>query len=390
MSCLALLLLANLAMAQSVTRSTFRAVEDIQELIEEERHEEAMAELDKLVIETKGIPYDYAIANQYLAHTSVVLDQPAKARKALEEALTVDELPHELLANLKLFYGTILLGDEEFDAAVGVLEEWLIMVDRVLPRQIFSVAYANYMNGAPERAETLMARIFDADPRPLIQSSWYQVYYRVLFDLKKYRAAEELLLELLSIYPGKEQYWRLLASHYLQLEESNDALAAFMVAYWNKLIKDAGDLQRIVSLFGFVDVPERAARLLETWLDEKKIPEDADSLKQLGNLWLLARHRDNAKTALEKAARTGADGRIYQMLGGIHFEDEDWSEAHAAYKRALRLGGLDEPLRVSLLAGISAYRAGMREEAKSALKDAATSGKYKLQAESLLKRLNGA
>jgi tetratricopeptide (TPR) repeat protein len=390
MSCLALLLLANLAMAQSVTRSTFRAVEDIQKLIEEERHEEAMAELDKLVIETKGIPYDYAIANQYLAHTSVVLDQPAKARKALEEALTVDELPHELLANLKLFYGTILLGDEEFDAAVGVLEEWLIMVDRVLPRQIFSVAYANYMNGAPERAETLMARIFDADPRPLIQSSWYQVYYRVLFDLKKYRAAEELLLELLSIYPGKEQYWRLLASHYLQLEESNDALAAFMVAYWNKLIKDAGDLQRIVSLFGFVDVPERAARLLETWLDEKKIPEDADSLKQLGNLWLLARHRDNAKTALEKAARTGADGRIYQMLGGIHFEDEDWSEAHAAYKRALRLGGLDEPLRVSLLAGISAYRAGMREEAKSALKDAATSGKYKLQAESLLKRLNGA
>lgn len=387
---LALLLVVNLAAAQSVTRSTFRAMENIQELIEEERHEEAMVKLEELVIKTKDIPYDYAVANQYLAHTSIVVDQPAKARKALEEAIGKEGLPVELVANLKLFYGTILLGDEEYEAAVTALEDWLRVAERASASQIFSVAYANYMSGKLERAETLMARIFDANPRPKLKDTWYQVYYRILFDLKKYSAGEQLLLELLALDPGDEGHWRLLASHYLQLEESSDALATVMVAYWNKLVRDSDDLQRIVSLFGFIDVPEKAARLLEAWLEEEKIPEDSDSLQQLGNLWLLARHRDKAKSVLEKAASTGESASIYQMLGGIHFEDEDWTEAHAAYKKALRLGGLEEPQRVSLLAGISAYRAGMKEEARSALQDAATADKYKLQAESMLQRLDEA
>jgi tetratricopeptide (TPR) repeat protein len=260
----------------------------------------------------------------------------------------------------------------------------------VTPKQMFSVAYANYMNGSVERAETLMEKIFYADPTPTLQRSWYQVYYRILFDLKKYKEGEELLMELLSKYPDNEQYWRLLASHYLQLEQSGDALAAFMVAYWNELVRKPDDLKRIASLYGFIDVPERAARLLETWIDEERVAEDVDSLTQLGNLWLLARHRDKAKLALEKAAAAGEDSKIYQLLGGIHFEDEDWVEAHKAYRRALRLGGVQEPSRISLLAGISAYRAGMKKEARSALEDAAASDKYKDQAESILKKLGGA
>jgi tetratricopeptide (TPR) repeat protein len=283
-----------------------------------------------------------------------------------------------------------LLGEEEYGEAVRVLEEWLAAAQEVTPKEIFNIAYANYMHSDVKRAEALMEKIFHADPRPMIKNSWYQVYYRILFDLGKYGEAEALVIELLSIAPGSEQYWRLLASHYLQLEDSGEALAALMIAYWNKLIDDGDDLQRIVSLYGFVDAPEKAARLLETWLGEEKIPEDSDSLQQLGNLWLLARHRDKAKSALEKAASTAEDGNIYQMLGGIHFEDEDWAAAHAAYQRALRSGGLEEPRRVYLLAGISAYRVGMKDEARSALEQAAMSDKYEEQARSLLRRLDDA
>jgi len=390
LSCLALLLVINTAAAQSVTRSTFRAMTEIQKLIEQERHEEAMVKIETLVIETKGIPYDYTLANQFLAHTSIVLDQPAKARKALEEALGGEGLPEELITDLKLFYGTVLLGDEEYAAAASALEDWYSKVETVLPTQVFSIAFANYMSGNVERAETLMEKIFYMDPRPYIQNSWYQVYYRILFDLKKYSEGEALLLDLLSQAPGEEQHWRLLASHYLQLEESGNALATVMLAYWNELLDDPGDLERIVSLYNFVDIPEKAARLLETWIDEEKIPRDADSLKQLGNLWLLARDRQKAKSALEKSASTGGDAKTYQMLGGIHFEDEDWAEAHDAFRRALRIGGLEEPKRVSLLSGISAYRAGLKKEAKAALQDAATSDKYEVQAQSLLRQLDDA
>jgi tetratricopeptide (TPR) repeat protein len=388
--CLTLLLATGTVAAQSVTKKTFHTLEDVQELMEQEKFEQALGLIEQLVINTKDIPYDFALANQYLAHISVILDHPARARTALEAALSAEGVPEELRADLKLSYGTVLLGAEEYPAAATVLEEWLASTPTPNARQIFNVSYANYMSGSLKRAETLMARAFAASTRSKIPDSWFQIYYRIFFDQKKYPESEKLLFELLARDPANEQHWRLLASHYMQLEESSAALAAIMLSYYGGLVTEAEDLQRIVSLYGFTDIPETAAVLLETWLTEKRIPTDSEALKQLGNLWLLARERDKAKTVLEQAAKTSADGRTFQMLGGIYFEDEDWSKAHSAYQQALRLGGLEEPQRVSLLAGISAFRAGLKKEARTALEDAAKSNRYKSQAQSLLKQLGGA
>jgi len=380
----------GIANAQSVTKTTFRALENVQALMEQERYTEAFGVLETLVTQVQNIPYDHALVNQYLAHPSVVLDRPDRARKALETALAEEGLPPEFRADLKLFYGTILLTDEEFAAAASALEDWLAVAPSPNPKQIFNVAYAQYMSGSLPRAEELVIRTFAMAPRPAIPDAWLQVYYRILFDSRKYAEAETLLYELLQRNPQSQQHWRLLASHFLQLEQSNDALAAIMVSYWGGLVRDVEDLRRILSLYGFVDVPEKAAQLLEQWLAENKIPANAEALKQLGNFWLLARERDKAKSALQQAASTSPDGRTYQMLAGIYFEDEDWVAAHTAYQRALRAGGLEEPLRVSLLAGIAAYRAGLKDEARAALRNAATSSRFKSQAESLLKRLDEA
>lgn len=106
-------------------------------------------------------------------------------------------------------------------------------------------------------------------------------------------------------------------------------------------------------------------------------------------MWLMARERENALTVLEKAAKLAPDGRTFEMPGGIFFEDEDWLKSYSAYQDALNAGGLEDPLRVTLLAGISAYQAGNREDARRALRAAAESDEYRAQAESLLKQLDG-
>lgn len=387
-TCIFLLLAQfNAAVAQSITRSTHGTINEVQKLMDEERFNEAIAKLELLVEKTKGNSYDNAIANQYLAHNSVMLDDTARARSALQTAVGLPDLPIEMLAELKMFYGSVLLNEEEFGLATQMFEEWLAVELWPTPQQIFTMGYAHYMNGNVERAEVLLARAID-EGAASAQESWYQVYYRVLFDLKKYSQGEEVLYVLITRNPASELAWRMLASHYLQLEQSSDALATIMLSYMNEQVSSAADLKRIVSLYGFIDVPEKAARLLEQWLAEGKIETDADTRKQLGNLWLLARETDKAKAALRAAADASPDGKTFELLGGIYFEDEDWSAAHGAYQDALRLGGLKEPLRISLLAGISAYSAGMMDEARSALKKAAESPEYRPQAEDLLRRID--
>jgi tetratricopeptide (TPR) repeat protein len=372
--------------AQSVTRGTFKVIAEVQKLMEAERFSEAIAELEVLVEETKSTPYDHAIANQFLAHNSVMLDNVPRARRALKAALSMPDLPLELSSELKLFYGSVLMGDEEYELGRQMLEDWLAVAERPKSHQLFSVGYANYMTGNLPRAEELITRALEKAGSKA-QDSWYQAHYQVLFEQRKYKQAESQLYFLIARNSSKELHWRMLVSHYLQLEKNEDALAATMASYFLGLVEREEDFKRIVSLYSFVDVPDKAARLLEGWMADGKIKTDADTVKQLGNLWLLARERAKAKEVLTRAARMAPDGKTYEMLGGIYFEDEEWNDAYRSFRQALQSGGVDEPSRLSLLAGISAFRAGLMDEATVDLERARQSGKYRKQADGLLNQI---
>ena len=380
------LLIAATALAQSVSRPTFLVLQRVQENMEEERYEEALAELEILVVDTQDNPYDYALANQYLAHTSIMLDNPQRARTALEAALANTELPQDIRAEMNLFYGTVLLGEEEYELARTVLAEWFAVAVNPVASQIFSFAYANYMSGEVALAEPLVERAIGLAAQP--HESWYQLQYRILFELKKFTLAESVLHGMISRGPSNQMYWRMLASHYQQLEQPGDALATIMIAYINGSIDSETDFKQIVSLYGYLDAPEKGARLLQDWMANGELPSDPETLKQLGNLWLMARERGKAVGVLQEAATLSPDGRTFELLGGIYFEEEDWSEAYSAYQNAIRVGGLEEPFRVSMLAGISAMRAEQTEDARKSLEIAAGSEQFKKQADALLKRLD--
>lgn len=387
------LMLAGTAAAQqtstlpSTSRSTFLKLTEVQKLWEEERFDEAIAELEELVPKTEGKAYDFALTNQYLAHTNILAGRPERARPALERALSVTGLPPQTEADLRLFYGQILAGEEEFELAKEHLEFWIANTTiPPQPTQIFYVAYANYQTGNNARARPLIERAINEATSP--NDSWNRLYYQILFEQKDYDDAMFVLMEMLSRNVDDDSYWRLLVNHHMQLEESEAALAALAISHLQGMLDDPADLRRLISMYGYVEIPEKAARLLEGYMQDETLPTDPESLRQLGDLWLLARERDKAKGVLQQAASIAPDGRTYQLLGGIFFEDEEWRDAHAAFLRALELGGLEDPDRVQLLAGISAYRAGMRNEARTALTEASKSSELRSQAESLLKRLD--
>lgn len=380
-------LLITAANAQTASKSTYLKLMDVQKLWEEENYTQALAELRQHATKTGDDPYDHAVVHQYIAHTAILAGQTQTARGALEVALAMPGLPQKLLSELKLFYGQLVLGDEDYELARRMLEDWYQTAEgKKQPAPIFSLAYANYQTGNLARAEPLLAEAIGSVPQA--KDSWYRLYYQVLFERKKYRDAELVLYGLLNRDSDNESYWRLLANHYLQIEDSREALAAMAIAHQQDLLTDPDDLKRLVSLYSFVEIPEKAARLLEQYLADGTIPEKPETLKQLGDLWLVARERAEAKKYLQRAAAVAPDGRTYELLGSIYFEDENWREAHNNFLRALNLGGIEDAPRIYLLAGVSAFRAGMRDEARSALNEARKSNKLRPQADSVLKRLN--
>ena len=393
------LLLLDVAGAQSratppsPSRSTFVALTEVQELWEQEDYATAAAKLVELAENVRGDAYEYALANQYLANTRILAGDTDGARGAVEAALGAGEIPEALRTDLDLFYGQLLLGDEEYTRSVEHLERWLTTVlsnptafPPPQPKQLFYVAYANYMDGKLPRARELAERTIAELKQP--NDQWERVYYQILYDLEEFDEALAVLLKLLERTPQEDDHWRLLANHYMQQEQHQEGLAAMLLANMVEPMTTEVELKRLVNMFGLVEIPERAARMLEQYIESGEVSAEPETLRQLGDLWLMARERGKAKAALEQAAAVAPDGRTYRLLGGLYFEDEEWEDAYSAFLEALDQGSLSQPSQVRLLAGISAYHAGMTSEARVALQAAADEDEsLRGQAEALLDRL---
>lgn len=378
----------GLADTATPSRSTYAKLIDVQELWSKDQYDEAFAVLEELANKTRDKePLDYAVAEQYIAHTAILADRYELARPALEKALAQQGLPKEFAAGLKLDYGQIVLGDEEYELARKMLEDWYADTDaEKQPSQLFALAYANYMTEHLPRAEELLESAL-ANSKT-VNNTWYRVYYQVLFDQKKYDKAEAVVYGLVSREPANETYWQLLVNHYLHLEDDRRALAAMAIARIQGLMNTTDDMKRIATLYSVVEVPEKAARLLQGWVEEGSLKADAETLRRIGDLWLLARDRDQAKVYLGKAAAAAPNGKTYELLASIDFEDEDWRSAYGNFMQALDAGGLDDKEYAYLLAGISAMRAGMDSQARAALEKAKVSKTYRDQALATLRKLN--
>jgi len=111
-----------------------------------------------------------------------MLGDQARARSALEAALAIESMPADLRSSMNLFYGTILVGDEEYELAREVLAEWFAQAELPTASQIFSYGYAVYMAGDVEASQPLVARAISESVNA--PESWYQLFYRILFDQK--------------------------------------------------------------------------------------------------------------------------------------------------------------------------------------------------------------
>ena len=370
------------------SRTTFVKLMDVQELWEEERYDEAVEKLEELVEATRSKPHDFALANQYLAHTAVMMGNQEGARAPLEAALGMSELSDELVGSLKMFYAQIVLAEEEYDLARRMFNDWLAVTEEPpKPAQLFSVSYANYQSGYLDEAATYIRRAVTESPNP--PSNWLRLYYQILFDLEDYAAAKRVVVELLDRDPDEEQYWRLLASHHMRLEDYAPALATLEVASHAGALTEEADLRRVASLYGNLSVPEKAARKLELWLEEQRVESNADTWRRLGDLWMLARERDRAKTALWRSLELRPDAKAWEFLASIHFEDAEWQRSFEAFENTLAMQEAEgeAEYRLQMLTGLTAMRAGERDKAREYLKMAERSDQLRGQVRGLLREL---
>lgn len=349
---LVLALTANQALAQNETLSskTYNSLTDIQELLAEEKTEEALSELLELRADVDSDTMDEAMVLQMLGYTEMSRDNYSQAIEYMRTSLEMDKLPEQMKYELGYMVAQLYAAQEQYDEAIVFAEQWFETLEDPKPEQLMFMA--NLMAQTERYAQALPygERAVAAAESP--RESWYQLLISSSFNLEEYKKTAEYLRAVISRWPAEPRYWEQLASVYVMLENEKSALATLQLAWRNDVLKKESSIRSMVQLAISHGVPERAARLLETAMAQDLVPEERAFLELRVNAWQSAREDQKAIEALQDLAAETQEGAPYLQIANLHVERARWAEAEAALNRARELG-LDEPGRAWLLLGIA-------------------------------------
>lgn len=354
---------------ETLSAATYRRLQEAQARIDEGQPVQAIATLQQLEQEVGGQPYEYALVMQYLSHAQTLADDPAAALQTVSRALRRSDLPFELALDLRYYQAKLFLALERYGEGLASLDHWFAQTAEPGAEAHYYRGFARYQLGRYEPAQESLEQALALAEKP--DRRWQDVLLAAYVQGGDRRNAARLLRSMISESPGELRLWKQLASLHVEAGNKQDALATLVLADRLHALQP-GELDAIVGFYGSLGMPDKAARMLETWVQAGRLEDTPARQRHLADLWLLARERTRAQLALERVAGQTATGEVDQLLGKLYMEDGEWSKAAPALEKALAKGGLDgEAARTRVLLGVARLKAGETRQAVEAFTVAA-------------------
>ena len=359
---------AALAATETLSAATYQRLQQTQKLIEAGKSREAIVTLEQLAASSADRPYDYAMVMQYLAHAQIVNEQPQAALRTVTAALQRSDLPPDIAVGLQLYQGKLLVIGGRFAEGLAALDAWLAGTTEPVAEGYYYQGYALYHLGRYAEAQRAVEQALAQSRRS--SEAWRELLLAAYVKGGTFDRAETLLASWISQSPKDPLLWKRLAAVQVEHQNHAGALATLMVVERLQPLS-ASELETVVRLHRSLRMPEKAARLLDSWLQTGRLERSSSQQRLLADLWLEARERERATDAYAKVAATSKNGELDEIVGKLRMEDGDWPRAANALARALDKGGLREPERTRLLLGVAWVKAGEADRAVAVLADVA-------------------
>jgi Tfp pilus assembly protein PilF len=208
---------------------------------------------------------------------------------------------------------------------------------------------------------------------PAPQEQWYQLLLAMYVELKDYPEATKTLHTVLGYWPGKADYWKQLASIYTTMDRLDAALGVYEMALAGGFLKNESDILNVAGLYMFIDVPLKAAQLLEKEMAAGLVKPNSKNLETLGTALLRAQEIERAITVYRKATATEDNPKLDLLAAQLLLDAERWDEAIAALKHLTSTASyrttLDSPGLAHVLLGSAYFEKGLLAEARAAFQD---------------------
>lgn len=316
----------------------------------DENYVEARQELDKLYFKRLN-PVERAMIHQDYAFIASAEGEREEARRRFRLAIETGGL-YEQTKDARYKIAMLWMQDEEWKKASDTLEQWFTEEPDPNANAYYILALNYYQQERYEEALAPARKAIEMSDAP--KESWLQLVLGIHLLQKDYEAAVPVLEQLLALFPSRN-YFMSLSTVHGALGNYEEAAIPLQLAYEQGLLTEDDHLRRLGQLLLFLNLPYRAAEVLEDGLEEEVIDVDSDVLAMLSNSWIAAREYEAAVDPLERAAAMSDDGELYIRLAQVHVQRENWDGATGALRKALDKGSLGQTGDAHLLMGIALY-----------------------------------
>lgn len=341
-----------------MSERTFKVMDDARQALDLEDFDGAVAVLER-ALSRGASSYEAAQMQRLLGLAHYRRDDLPAARRAYADALVQPRLPDSLTADLLASLGRLGLMADDYRAAQGRFEALLEIPGQDTPEHRVLLATALLRLDDDRRAADLLESAITAvreggsEPR----EAWLTMLSAAYYALEELKSMQRVLKELIALYP-RDQYLLNLAAIYGQLGEQSRQLALMEALLDAGRIERETQLKTTAQLYLAEQLPFKAARLLQTTIDEDRLPASRENLELLSQAWYLARDGERALEALRRAAEQAEDGALFLRIAGLELDAYRWRAADAAAERALAAGLSGREGDAWLIRGMARVRLG--------------------------------
>lgn len=367
-----------------LSESTYKALNEINELLQKDRNSEALRKLQDLQPKVADDEYESAVVQQTLGYAYNGLKRYEDAAQAFSRAVQSNALPPDVSHRLEYFTAQLYAQNGQYDKAIQYLESWL--ADEQSPDVDAHRLAAGLYYERKDYASVIKHARLAIDKSRQANESLYQLLLAAYFETKDYGRAAKLLENMLQLFPDNKTYWKQLYSTYQLLNQEKKALAVYELAYRRGQL-NGDEKEELARLYLHLQAPYRAARFLEKELERGGIKRTEENLKLLADSYYLARETDKAIEAYGRAAAISNDSELYFRQGQLLANEQKWQPAREALQKALQGQSFKHESQAQLLLGIAAYKLEEDQIAREALQQASRDKNTRQQAEYWLEQL---
>ncbi|MGB0919950.1 MAG: tetratricopeptide repeat protein [Alphaproteobacteria bacterium] len=357
--------------AKTLSKKVFERLQKAQELLGEDKHGEAMTELQAILDRGSRLkPYERAVTLQTVGYLEADRENYPATVAAFEQALAIEDgLPDEAKVDMMYNMGQLYMAMENYDKAISTLKAWFKIAENPNAKAYILLGNA-YYNKEDYVTATKLVETAIKKAKGKGKENWYKFLLALYFEKNKYKHAEKLLEVMVKKFPGVPLYWKQLSAVTAENKKEKRSFAIAELAYMQGMLDKSRDFERLAQLYLYYDVPYKAAKVLDAKIKDGTVEKNADNWGLLASAWMGARENDLAIAPLTAAAKLSDDGDLYLQLGQAYVGEEKWADARDALTNAIKKGGLKRVGNAYLLLGMTHANLNNFDSAEKAFKDA--------------------